>query len=197
MALRSRTLDFRTVDGSNNNLADPTMNQADTDFARVGPANFADGFNEMTPGPNPREISNIVVAQADTGEDGPHLMDDNGVALSGMMYAWGQFIDHDLDLQKSATTTDISITVPADDAFLPPGSTIPLTRVAIDPATGVAGHPATAINTVTGWMDGSQIYGSDAATAASLRTADGHMKMSAGQNLPIVETDQGNGVCGR
>ena len=73
MALRFRTLDFRTIDGSNNNLADPTLNQADTDFARVGPANFADGFNEMTPGPNPREISNIVVAQEDAGEDGPHL----------------------------------------------------------------------------------------------------------------------------
>ena len=108
-----------------------------------------------------------------------------------MMYAWGQFIDHDLDLQKSDTAKDISITVPDDDAFLPPGSPIPLTRVAIDPETGVEGHPATAINTVTGWMDGSQIYGSNAATAASLRTADGHMKMSAGQNLPIVETDHG------
>ena len=93
---------YRTIDGSNNNLADPTMNQAGTDFARVGPANFSDGISAMTPGPNPREISNILVAQADTGEDGPHLMDDNGVALSGMMYAWGQFIDHDLDLQKAA-----------------------------------------------------------------------------------------------
>ncbi|MGX9428722.1 MULTISPECIES: peroxidase family protein [Bradyrhizobium] len=30
MALR-----FRTIDGSRNNLADPNMNQADTDFARV------------------------------------------------------------------------------------------------------------------------------------------------------------------
>ena len=28
MALKFRTLDFRTVDGSNNNLADPTLNQA-------------------------------------------------------------------------------------------------------------------------------------------------------------------------
>ena len=139
MALKFRALDFRTIDGSNNNLADPTLNQAGTDFARVGPANFADGFNEMTTGPNPREISNIVVAQEDAGEDGPHLTDDNGVALSGMMYAWGQFIDHDLDLQKSDTTKDISITVPADDPFLPSGSSIPLTRVAIDPATGVPG----------------------------------------------------------
>jgi peroxidase len=176
---------FRTIDGSNNNLADPTMNQTGTDFARVAPANFSDGISAMTPGPNPREISNILVTQADTGEDGPHLVDDNGVPLSGMMYAWGQFVDHDLDLEKGGTTTDISITVPADDGFLPPGSTIPLTRVAIDPATGVPGHPATAINTITGWLDGSQVYGSDAATAASLRTADGHMKTSAGNNLPI------------
>ncbi|HEV8465606.1 MAG TPA: peroxidase family protein [Pseudolabrys sp.] len=178
-------VNFRSVDGSNNNLADPAMNQTGTDFARVGPANFSDGISAMTPGPNPRDISNILVAQGDTGEDGPHLMDDNGVALSGMMYAWGQFVDHDLDLEKGGTTTDISITVPANDEFLPPGSTIPLTRVAIDPATGVPGHPATAINTITGWLDGSQVYGSDAATAASLRTADGHMKTSAGNNLPI------------
>src|SRR5215217_6535238 len=184
-------LQFRSIDGSDNNLADPTMNQIDTDFARVGPANFSDGVNGMTWGPNPREISNIVVAQGDTGEDGPHLVDDNGIALSGMMYAWGQFIDHDLDLEQQGTTTDISITVPANDEFLAPGSIIPVTRVAIDPATGVAGRPATAVNTVTGWLDGSQIYGSDAATAASLRTADGHMKMSAGDNLPIVNTDQG------
>jgi Ca2+-binding RTX toxin-like protein len=183
----SNEVEFRTIDGSNNNLADPVMNKAQTDFTRVGPTNFSDGISEMRSGPNPREISNIVVAQEETGEDGPHLMDDNGIALSGMMYAWGQFIDHDLDLQKGGggTTADISITVPADDQFLPPGSTIPVTRLAIDPATGVEGHPATAINTITGWLDGSQIYGSNAATAANMRTADGHMKTSEGDNLPI------------
>lgn len=181
MALR-----FRTIDGSNNNLSDPALNQANTDFARVGPANFADGFDAMQPGPNPREISNIVVAN---GPD-THL-EVNGVALSGMMYAWGQFVDHDLDLEKSGTNTaDISILAPAGDS-LPRGTVIPLTRVAIDPATGVPGHPATAINTVTGWLDGSQVYGSDTVTAASLRTADGHMKVSAGDNLPIVMTAQG------
>lgn len=107
------------------------------------------------------------------------------------MYAWGQFIDHDLDLEKQGTSTDISVTVSANDQFLAPGSPIPITRVAIDPATGVAGHPATAINTVTGWLDGSQIYGSDPAVAASLQIADGHMKMLEGRNLPIVQTDQG------
>jgi peroxidase len=185
-------LQFRTIDGSNNNLADPSMNQIDTDFARLAPANFSDGVNAMTSGPNPREISNIVVAQTDAGENGPYLVDSNGIALSGMMYAWGQFIDHDMDLERQGTSTPIPITVPDHDEFLAPGSFIPVTRVAIDPATGVTGHPAAAINTVTGWLDGSQIYGSDAATAASLRTTDGHMKMSAGGNLPVINTEHGD-----
>src|SRR5204863_8552126 len=82
--------------------------------------------------------------------------------------------------------------VPANDQLLAHGSLIPVMRVAIDPATGVAGHPAAAINTVTGWLDGSQIYGSDRVMAASLRTTDGHMKMSAGDNLPVIDTAQGD-----
>ncbi len=181
-------LRFRTVDGSDNNLSDPTLNEADTDFTRIGPANFADGYYAMQPGPNPREISNIVVANGPTNAD----LQVNGVALSGMMYAWGQFIDHDLDLEKAGTNTaDISIPVPPGDPTLPAGTIIPLTRVAIDPATGVPGHPAAAINSITGWLDGSMVYGSDAATAASLRLPDGHMKTSAGGNLPIVNTPQG------
>jgi peroxidase len=43
-----------------------------------------------------------------------------------------------------------------------------------------------AVNSITGWIDGRQVYGSDAANAASLRLPDGHLKTSAGNNLPIV-----------
>jgi peroxidase len=182
-----KSIQYRTADGSGNNLSDPKLNAVDTDFARIGPANFADGFDTMQPGPNPREISNIVVAGGP--KDG--ALQVNGQELSGMMYAWGQFIDHDLDLeQTNPPGPDISISVPEDDS-LPAGTTIPLTRVTIDPATGKPGHPATAINTVTGWLDGSMVYGSDAATASSLRLPDGHLKTSAGDNLPIVSTPQG------
>ena len=141
----------------------------------------------MQPGPNPREISNIVVAGGPTNG----ALQVDGQELSGMMYAWGQFIDHDLDLEQTTPAgADISIPVPKDDS-LPAGTTIPLTRVTIDPTTGKPGHPATAINTVTGWHDGSMVYGSDAATAASLRLSDGHLKTSAGDNLPIVSSAQG------
>jgi hypothetical protein len=171
---------FRTFDGSGNNLTKPTLNAAQTDFARLGPAHFADGVSSLVDGPNPRTISNVVVGEgnADIG---------NAEGLSGMMYAWGQFIDHDLDLAKSGSTTPIDITVPTGDPNLPDGSVISVMRVAIDPATGTdAAHPATAINAITGWLDASMIYGSDAATAASLRLSDGHMKTSPGNNLPIV-----------
>src|SRR5262249_29771863 len=41
------------------------------------------------------------------------------------------------------------------------------------------------INQVTSWIDGSMVYGSDATTAASLRTfVGGQMKTSAGNLLP-------------
>ena len=50
----------------------------------------------------------------------------------------------------------------------------------------VTGPDGTAVNSITGWIDGSQVYGSDAANAASLRLADGHLKTSPGNNLPIV-----------
>ncbi len=171
------TLEFRSIDGTGNNLSNTHLNAAGQDFARIGPANFADGVDSMIAGPNPRVISNDVVAG--------HGGDPNPQGLSGMMYAWGQFIDHDLDLE-TGSNVPINITVPAGDPSLPAGTTeIQLTRALIDPATGHDGVPAAAVNTITGWMDASMIYGSDAATAAGLRMADGHMKTSTGNNLPI------------
>lgn len=97
-----------------------------------------------------------------------------------MMYVWGQFIDHDLDHTLPDGTNHIDITVPVGDPDLPPGSIIPLTRFVVDPSTG------TTVNSVTGWLDASMVYGSDAATASSLRLPDGHMATSAGESLPIV-----------
>ena len=169
---------YRSIDGTGNNLAHGDMNAAGADFVRLGPAHFADGVDSMfTNLPNARDISNIVVAG--------HGDDANAEGLSGMMYAWGQFLDHDLDLAKTDGKTHIDISISPGDPDLS-ASKISMTRTVIDPATGLNGKAATAVNSVTGWLDGSQVYGSDAATAASLRTADGHMLTSAGNNLPVV-----------
>ena len=172
-------LEFRAIDGSGNNLANPQFNSANSDFTRAGPAHFADGISKPVDGINPRLISNVVVGEGDADKANPE-------GLSGLMYAWGQFIDHDLDLANNDGVNHIDIPVPNGDPLFPDGSVIPLTRAIIDPATGTdKKHPATAVNAITGWLDGSMVYGSDAAKAASLRLADGHMKTSEGNNLPI------------
>ena len=169
---------YRSIDGSGNNLAHPEMNSVGVDFSRIGSAHFVDGVSEIRTGPNARDISNIVVAG---NGDTP---DPNG--LSAYMYAWGQFIDHDLDLSKGGGA-NISISTSADDPIFH-GSNIALTRAAINSNTGAGtSEAATIVNSTTGWLDASMVYGSDATTAANLRLSDGHMKTSAGDNLPIVD----------
>jgi hypothetical protein len=169
---------YRSIDGSGNNLSNPGINATGADFSRIGTAHFSDRvWSLRTDLPNTRTISNLVVAGS--GEV------PNAEGLSGMMYAWGQFIDHDINLTLSDNVNHIDIPIPAGDPIL--SGSISLTRAVIDPQTGVAGKPAVTTNNVTGWLDGSMVYGSDLATAASLRTADGHLLTSAGNNLPIVD----------
>lgn len=169
---------YRSIDGSGNNLTKTSLNATGTDFRRLGAAHFADGVSALrTDLPNARTVSNLVVAG---NAEAP-----NSEGLSGMMYAWGQFIDHDINLTLSDETTHIDIAVPGGDPVL--SGSISMTRAVIDPSTGVTGKPAATTNNVTGWIDGSMVYGSDATTAASLRNAAGRMLTSEGDNLPIVD----------
>jgi Ca2+-binding RTX toxin-like protein len=173
-------IEYRSFDGSQNNQSDATLNAAGTEFGRIGEAHFADGISVPLGGNNPRTISNLVVGAGD-----PDVANPEGV--SAFMYAWGQFIDHDLTLTRTDGVSDISVVVPADDPVHPAGTIIPITRAVIDPTTGPGtSNPAMAVNSNTAWLDASMVYGSSAATAASLRTADGHMLTSQGNNLPIV-----------
>ncbi len=121
--------------------------------------------------PNPRTISTNISGFNNLGDT---LADPQG--RSDWTYVFGQFVDHDLDKEALNAATNRDVTVPAGDPNFPAGTVIPL--------GGSAGPNA--VNTVAGYLDLSQVYGSDAATAASLRNADGTLKTSAGNNAPIV-----------
>ena len=66
--------DYRSLDGSGNNIADPTLGQAGLIYPRVTDANYADGSSELVDGPNPRYLSNRIFN--DTNQN---IFSENGV----------------------------------------------------------------------------------------------------------------------
>jgi hypothetical protein len=116
----------------------------------------------------------------------------NNRDFTAFVYAWGQFLDHDLSLTETATPRErFSIPVPSGDASFDPSGTgamtISMSRSAYDLLTGTsAGNPRQQTNSITAFIDGSQIYGSDATRAAALREfVGGRLKTSAGNLLPF------------
>jgi hypothetical protein len=190
--------DFRSIDGTGNNLSNPEWGSTGEQLLRISPAEYADGIS--TPAgadrPGAREISNAIVAHADEATP-------NDRSLTAYIYMWGQFIDHDLDLTGTATPREaINVPVPTGDpVFDPDGAgtqTIPVARSIFDPATGTsAENPRQQINQITAWHDGSMIYGSDAETAASLRTfAGGKLETIASPTGDLPPIDESGNYLG-
>jgi hypothetical protein len=176
------------INGVGNNTTDPTWGSADSDFSRLAAANFADGIsapNGQTL-PSARVISNLIANQ---DVDGVEQDGNNARSMSDFVYAWGQFIDHDLDLTESGTVA-MNIPVPAGDPTFDPTDqgdlSIAFDREQIAPGTGTStSNPAQYVNQDTSYIDGSMIYGSDPATAAALRTfSGGQLITSPGDLLP-------------
>src|SRR4051794_34120515 len=95
----------RSYDGSGNNLDEIQANAVGSGFIRLAEARYADGVSALSEGPNARDISNIVVGEGDAAVA-------NDLGLSGLMYAWGQFIDHDISRTPIDRTQQNDIVIP-------------------------------------------------------------------------------------
>jgi peroxidase len=173
--------EFRPIGGTGNNLKNPELDVVPgTPEIALAPLNFARGTKDgLVNDPNPRTISNVIAGG--TGANGQNGQTTDPVA-SAWLYVFGQFVDHDIDLEETpVTSAPINILVPGGDPVFAQGTSIAMTRDTRSPTTN------TIINTVAGYLDLSQLYGSTVEIAASLRKSDGTLKTSDnGQALPVV-----------
>lgn len=174
--------EFRSFDGSGNNLTAPEMGSANTALVRFLPSDYEDTVSEPSGGDrqSAREISNLVCDQA--GVSIP-----NSVNASDYLWQWGQFLDHDIDLTGGNRAEPFPILVPMGDPFFDATSSGNAT-ILLSRSQYIAGsNPREQMNEISAWIDASNVYGSDLARASELRTNDGTGKLqtSAGNLLPF------------
>src|SRR5262245_10432777 len=181
----------RTLDGSGNNLVHPAWGQVGTQFPRVAAPNYADGIGTMVSGPSPRYLSNRIF-----NDDGQNLFSENDISQWG--WAWGQFVDHDIDLRDETPAENAAMPYDKHDAledFSNDVGTLGFSRTPAATGTGVnVNTPRQQVNTISSFIDGSQVYGVTSSRLDWLRdgTADGDPSnnaatlMTPGGYLPRV-----------
>lgn len=162
----------RTITGAGNNLTNPTWGAAGEILRRATPAAYSDGVSAPSGVglASPRAISNAVIHQDTTG--GVIIPDPRG--LTDFIWAWGQFLDHDIDLTPIPKDEPMPIAVPIGDPWFDPGAvggvTLPFTRSAFHVGTGTGpSDPREQVNVITAFIDASNVYGSEDDRADWLR----------------------------
>ena len=180
--------EIRTINGVGNNTNNPNWGAAFTHLQRIAPADYGDGIASLAGSlrPSASVVSNAVAAQGET-ETIP-----NPFGTSDILWQWGQFLDHDIDLTDGSPDEPAPIVVPLGDSYFDPQGTgnvvIPFSRAIFDPLTGTdASNPREQENEITSWIDGSMVYGSDEERALALRVGPDSpfLRTSTGDLLPF------------
>ena len=160
----------RSLDGSGNNLDDPTLGQAGELYTRIADANYADGISEMNEGPAERYLSNRIFN--DTNQN---IFSENNVTHWG--FVWGQFLDHTIGLREVGEE-ELLVEFDPDDPledFVNDLGGISTTRSAAADGTGADGIVREQVNTISSYIDAWGVYGGSAERLDWLRegTVDG------------------------
>lgn len=188
-----------SLNGKNNHPQNPDYNSVNTDLSRIAPSagNAEVDWISRSNNPSARAISNVLCSV----ETSP--VDEQG--LSDFNWIWGQFLSHDISFVltqngRVEVPERINIPIPEGDEWMDPyniGSLlIPLHRSIFNQSTGTQNVPREFPNSITGWLDGSHVYGSSLNNSNWFRSfTDGKLKVSYGYNgdfLPIAPEDDEN-----
>ncbi len=181
--------EYRTLTGTNNNLSYPEFGAANSNLIRLVNPQYEDGIQEpiKLSRPGSREISNEICHQSSSIPDNFNRSD--------FFWCFGQFIDHDIVINRGNSGEVIIIRVPGGDVFFDPENTgnrsMQLSRSKFDQTTGTnIDNPRQHINEQSAYIDGSVIYGVDLDRLNYIRAfQDGKLRVSEGNNLPFNTID--------
>jgi hypothetical protein len=168
----------RTMDGTYNDLASPSMGAAGTRFGRNIPLDkIVDATQNEVLTPNPREVSRALLTRTEFVP---------ATSVNSLVAAWLQFMIHDW-FSHGTSPKDNPWVVPlaADDSW--PEVPMLIMRTPDDPTRPPnADMPQTRVNVLTHWWDGSQVYGVSAADEQARRSGvDGKLRVLDDGHLPM------------
>lgn len=168
--VKKEFVESSSFDGYGNNIQNKLWGSSNTALLRKAPSMYADGKSTLsvrgTKNPNPRVISNSICKATNLVK--------NTSGLTDMIWVWGQFVDHELDLtpdnkeEKAYITTDD--TDPNEEYK---GRTIFFHRSKSVENSEPREHP----NVISSYMDSTNVYGATLQRNLELRKLDGSGKL--------------------
>ena len=191
---------FYPFDGEGHHPVNGDFNKVGSDLSRISPSsgNFQDDYISRPDSLSAREISNTLCKEEKL------VLDANGV--SDYNWIWGQFLSHDISFvltqngRVNGTPETMHIPIPQGDEWMDPfsvGSLImSMDRSVYNISTSTEEIAREFPNSITGWLDGSHVYGSSINTSNWLRSFEhGKLKTYSGFNgefLPLADEDDSN-----
>jgi hypothetical protein len=176
----SRYLIARSIDGTYNDLANPTMGSAGTRFGRNVPVELTYPENEWALlRPNPRTVSRELLTRHEF---------QPATTLNLLAAAWLQFMIRDwFSHGKSNKENPWELKLEEGDPW-PQERPMRVMRTPADPIHSPDDtSPPTHLNTQSHWWDGSQIYGSDEETQQKVRSGEDGKLVAGPDALPPKE----------